>query len=146
MSVSNSVSKLRLGKIESWTRSQNWDSEIYSLGLGHEIEAQKFWVSDLVSKLRLLKLQSRTWSQNWNSENLSLRPGLEIQKLVLLIPVVGSQSSRQGSGWTVNRNIKGFLSERKNKSVFSRYSILNSSTPVSFSSMQDNNLKLKVKI
>ena len=62
--VSDSVSKLRLGKIESPTRSRNWDSEIYSLRLGLEIETQKIWVSDPVSKLRHWKFQSRTRSRN----------------------------------------------------------------------------------
>ena len=89
MSVSESVSKLRLGKIESWTRSRIWDSEIYSLGLGLEIETLKFTVSDSVSKLRLRKFESRTRSRNWDSENFSLGLGLktETQKVSVSDPV-----------------------------------------------------------
>ena len=68
--------KLRLGKIESQTRSHNWDSEIYSFGLGLKIETQKIWVLDSVSKLRL--------------RNSSLGPGLKIE--TLKIPVLDSVS------------------------------------------------------
>ena len=55
---------MRRWQFESQTRSWNWDSENFSLGLGLETDTQKIWVSDQVSKLRLWKFQSRTRSRN----------------------------------------------------------------------------------
>ena len=109
MSVLDSVSKLRLGKIESRTHSRNGDSEIYSLGLGLQIETQKIWVSDSVSQLRLWKIQFRSQSQNWDSENLSLGPGLKIE--TLKIPVSDSVSKcKSWSRWSLWSFLRHFYS------------------------------------
>ena len=61
ISVSNSVSILRLRKIQSRSLSEHWDSEKSSLGLGLETETQKITVS--VWKLRLKEYKSRSRSQ-----------------------------------------------------------------------------------